>query len=96
MKNRYLEHAHIDERTFRHILRCFCLDIEANKVASITHISRQSINKLFSCFRFRIASACLMRNFISSLLSIKYGVVLYFIPNRLIILIKNTATWVLR
>jgi transposase len=58
MKNRYLEHAHIDERTFRHILRCFCLDIEANKVASITHISRQSINKLFSCFRFRIASIC--------------------------------------
>ena len=30
-----------------------------------------------------------MRNFISSLLSIKYGVVLYFIPNILIILIKT-------
>lgn len=58
MKNRYLEHAHIDERTFRRILHCFCLDIEANKVAAITRISRQSINKLFSCFRYRIATIC--------------------------------------
>lgn len=44
MKNKYLEHAHIAERTFRHILRCFCLDIEAKKVAEMTHVSRQSVN----------------------------------------------------
>ncbi len=58
MKNKYLEHAHINERTFRQILRCFCLDIEAKKVAEITHISRQSINKLFYCFRIRIKEIC--------------------------------------
>ncbi|MBO4541772.1 MAG: IS1595 family transposase [Clostridiales bacterium] len=58
MKNKYLEHAHVDERTFRQILRYFCLDIEAKKVAEITHISRQSINKLFYYFRIRIKEIC--------------------------------------
>lgn len=58
MKNKYLEYAHIDERTFRHILRCFCLDIEAKKVAEITHVSRQSVNKLFYCIKVRIMQIC--------------------------------------
>lgn len=58
MKNKYLSHAHIDERIFRYILHCFCLDIEAKKVAEMSHISRQSVNKLFSCLRERIALIC--------------------------------------
>lgn len=58
MKNKYLEHAHINERTFRHILRCFFGDIEAKKVAEMTHISRQSVNKLFYSIRDRITQIC--------------------------------------
>lgn len=58
MKNKYLQHSHLDERTFRQILRYFCLDIEAKKVAEMTHISRPSINKLFALFRERIMEIC--------------------------------------
>ena len=58
MKNKYLYHAHIDERTFRQILRAFCLDIEATKVAKMYQISRPSVNKLYASIRHRIVQLC--------------------------------------
>ena len=38
MKNKYIIRSRISERKFREILRLFCLDIEACKVAQITAI----------------------------------------------------------
>ena len=40
MKSKYIIRSRISERKFREILRLFCLDIEACKVAQITAISR--------------------------------------------------------
>lgn len=58
MKNKYLQHSHIEERTFTQILRLFCLDIEAKKVAEMTRVSRPSINRLYGLFRERIMEIC--------------------------------------
>jgi len=58
MKNKYIIRSRISEKKFREILRLFCLDIEAKQTAEITHISRPTINKIFSGIRERIANYC--------------------------------------
>ena len=58
MKNKYCIRSRISEPKFREILRLFCLDIEAKKVAELTGISRVTINKIFDKLRVLIASKC--------------------------------------
>lgn len=58
MKNKYCIGSHITERKFQQILKLFCLDIEAKKVAEITGVSRQSINKIYMAIRLRIFDLC--------------------------------------
>ena len=58
MVNKYFIGSHISERKFRQIVRFFCLDIEAKKTAELTGISRQSINKIYTAIRLRIADIC--------------------------------------
>ncbi len=62
MKNKYIKHTHILERKFREILRLFCAGIEAQKVADLTGLNRNSINRLFMLFRKRILNICEAEN----------------------------------
>ena len=57
-KNRYIKKAHISERKFKEILRCFCLDLTAKQTSVITRINRNTINRYFNKFRERIAELC--------------------------------------
>jgi transposase len=54
MKNKYLKRAHISEKKFRLILRCFCEDYTAEQTAKRSAVSRVSINALYAKFRLRI------------------------------------------
>lgn len=58
MKNKYIKHTHISERKTREIIRFFSLDIEAEKTALLTGISRPTINKFYRKLRERIAELC--------------------------------------
>ena len=58
MNNKYFFRARISEEKFRMILRLFCLDIEAKKVAELTGLNRGSINNIFGKLRKRIAEIC--------------------------------------
>ena len=58
MKNRYIIRSRISEKKFREILRYFCLDLEAVKIAEICKISRNSINKILKEIRKLMASEC--------------------------------------
>ena len=58
MKNRYIFGTHISERKTREIIKYFSFDIEAKKVAKLTGISRQTINKFYFMFHERIAEIC--------------------------------------
>ncbi len=58
MKNKYIIRSRISEAKFRQILRLFCLDIEACKVAQIAGISRPAVNRLFQHIRQHIAHEC--------------------------------------
>jgi transposase len=58
MKNKYFTRSRISERKFREIIRYFALDIEANKIAKLTGINRNSINKIIKAVRQRVAEYC--------------------------------------
>jgi len=58
MKNKYINRSRISEAKFREIIRYFSLDIEANKIAELTHLSRPCINRTLMAIRQRIAESC--------------------------------------
>ncbi len=58
VKNRYVIRCRITENKFRAILRLFCLDIEACKVAQITGISGPASSQLYIQIRQHIAGQC--------------------------------------
>ncbi len=62
MLNKYIIRSRISEKKFREIIRFFCLDLEAKKIAEISGVSRNSINKIFKAIRIRIAEFCEQEN----------------------------------
>ena len=57
-KNKYVKSAKLSERKFREILRLFCADISALKIAELTNLNRNTINRYLKLFRIRIAEIC--------------------------------------
>lgn len=58
MKNKYIYRSRISEKKFRQILKLFCMDIEAKKVAELTNVNRMTINRIFNRTRIRMAQDC--------------------------------------
>jgi len=54
-KNKYLNNGKISEAKFRQIVRLFVLDLTATQTAKLTNLNRNTINRLFSAIRCRIA-----------------------------------------
>ena len=57
-KNRYVFRSRIAEAKFRQLVHLFTMDIEATKIAKLSGLSRQSVNKYLLALRIRIAKAC--------------------------------------
>ena len=53
-----LQRARISKRKFREILKYFSLDIEATKIAQLTGLNRNTVNKYLFLIRERIAEEC--------------------------------------
>ena len=58
MKNKYMIHSRISEKKFRQILKYFCLDLEAKKIAEICKISRPCVNRIVREIRILISKEC--------------------------------------
>jgi transposase-like protein len=56
--NCYFRRSRISARKFRLLLRLFCLDMEATKIAQLTRLNRNSVNLYLRHFRERIAELC--------------------------------------
>lgn len=56
MNFKLLKGAHLSDRKFREILELFCDDLTATQAASITGVSRVTINNYFKVIRILIAS----------------------------------------
>src|SRR3989304_4423421 len=57
-KNRYLKRSKISEAKFREFIRYFTLDLNAQQIASLTSLNRNTINRLLSLLRSRMAECC--------------------------------------
>ena len=58
MKNKYIVRARISEAKFRQIVKLYAFDMQANQIAQLTGISRNSINSYLKAMRKRIAEYC--------------------------------------
>ena len=58
MKNKCAIRARISEAKFRDLVRFFALDLEANKIAALTRLNRNTIDRYLSLIRQRIAELC--------------------------------------
>jgi len=57
-KNKYCYHSHLSEWKFREIMRYFAMDIEASKIAVLTGVSRNTVNKILTALRIRLVQWC--------------------------------------
>lgn len=44
-KNKYARRSRITEAKLRHLIRLFALDLEATKIAQLTNLNRNSVNR---------------------------------------------------
>ena len=58
MHNKHIKNAKISEAKFRIILRLFCLDMEAKKVAEFVNLNCITVNRIFDKIRVRISEIC--------------------------------------
>ena len=57
-KNKYIKRSKITEAKFRELIKYFSLDLEAQKIAFLTHLNRNTVNRYFRLIRERIAEHC--------------------------------------
>jgi transposase len=57
-KNRYAHRSRISEAKFRQLVRFFVLDVEATKLATLTSLNRNTVNRYIKGIRLRIAAYC--------------------------------------
>jgi hypothetical protein len=57
-KNKYIRRSRISEVKFREIIKCFSLDIEANKAAVLASLNRNTINRHYMLIRRLISQFC--------------------------------------
>ena len=58
VKNKYIYRSRITESKFREIVKYFSLDLEAQKIAILTRLNRNTVNRYLAMFRKRIAEIC--------------------------------------
>ena len=58
MKNKYINRAKISEAKFRQFIKYFTLDLEAQKIAILTRLNRNTVNRYLRLIRERIAEHC--------------------------------------
>lgn len=79
MENKYYHRSKISEARFRHLVRCFALDLTATETAAMTGISVRSVNTIYLRMRERMAEACEAQSPFSGQVEIDES---YFGPHR--------------
>ena len=58
MKNKYINRAKITEVKFRQLIKLFVHDLDAQKIASLTNLIRNTVYRYLTLIRERIAEHC--------------------------------------
>ena len=62
MKNKYVRRSKISEDKFRKIIRYFVLDLDPQKIASLTSLNRNTVNRYLVRVRERIFTVCVRQS----------------------------------
>jgi transposase len=62
MKNKYVRRSKISEDKFRKIIRYFVLDLDSEKISSLTSLNRNTINRYLVRIRKRIFTVCVRQS----------------------------------
>ena len=57
-KNKYVNRSKISEAKFRQLVKLFCLDLDANQIAELSGLNRNTVNRYLNGVRQRIAEYC--------------------------------------
>jgi len=57
-KNKYVNRSKISEAKFRQLVKLFCLDLDANQMAELSNLNRNTVNRYLRGIRQRIAEYC--------------------------------------
>ncbi len=58
MNNKYYSRSKISEAKFRHLIKCFSMDLTATETAELSRVSLRSITNIFDKLRRKIACWC--------------------------------------
>jgi transposase len=58
MRNKYINRSRISEAKFRALVKYFSLDLDAQRIASLVGLNRNTVNRYLRLFRIRIAEYC--------------------------------------
>ena len=56
--NRYKKSSRLSAAKFRHLLKLFCHDVDAQSIADLTSLNRNTVNRYLRLFRERIIEIC--------------------------------------
>ena len=57
-RNKYIKNSKISEAKFREIVKYFAFDLDAQTIALLTKLNRNTVNRYFALIRQRIADLC--------------------------------------
>ena len=58
MKNKYAERSRISEAKIREVVRYFAADLTALQTAQLSHLNRNTVNRIYRGLRERVFQAC--------------------------------------
>ena len=58
MKNKYVKRSKISEAKFRKIIMCFAMELDAQQIAALTSLNRNTINRYIGRIRSRMVDLC--------------------------------------
>ena len=57
-RNKYISRSRVSEAKFRDLVKCFSLDLDAQQIAILTRLNRNTVNRYLKLIRKRIAELC--------------------------------------
>jgi hypothetical protein len=58
MKNKYVKRSKISEAKFRKIIMCFAMELDSQRIATLTSLNRNTVNRYLARVRDRMAALC--------------------------------------
>ena len=80
LKNKYARRSRISEHRFRLLIRYYAFDFDAGRIAALSKLNRNTVNRYLLLIRFRIAELCEQETWLKGEIEVDES---YFGPHRI-------------